>query len=109
MTSEDHVQKTSVDSDVATPADFPVKAKGGISGSQVEKMIKAGTVSKKGRVKSVGSSKPKRTQIVKKRKAPEPAESDQDFDFKTQAEVTTSNAAGGNDVATNAPSGKESN
>ena len=48
-------------------------------------------------------------QIVKKRKAPEPAESDQDFEFKTQAEVTTSNAAGGNDIAPNASSGKESN
>src|ERR1044072_4456614 len=109
MTSEDHVQKTSVDSDVATPADSPVKANGGISGSQVEKMIKAGTVSKKCGVKSVGSSRPKRTQIAKKRKAPEPAESDQDFDFKTQAEVTISNAAGGNDNAPSASSGKESN
>src|ERR1044072_8167231 len=48
----------------------------------LKKDKKAGTSKGKGRVKSVGSiSRPKRTPISKKRKAPEPSESDEESDF----------------------------
>src|ERR1051325_9658319 len=70
-------------------------------------MTRTGTSSKKYRVKSVGNFKPKRTQIAKKRKAPEPAESDQAFAFKTKAEVTVINVDDDNDNASSASSGTE--
>src|ERR1043165_5778316 len=91
MTSDDHIQATHVDSD--TLADFPVKAKGGISGSQDEKITRTGTSSKKYRAKFAGCSKCKRTPIAKKRKAPEPAKSDQASGFKIQAELAAGNVA----------------
>ena len=92
MTSADHVQATPADSDLDTLADSPVKAKDGIPGSQDEQMTRTGPSPKKYRVKSVGSSKPKRTQIAKKRKTPE---------------VTISNVDDDNDNASSASSGKE--
>ena len=107
MTSDDHIQETHVDSD--TLADFPVKAKGGVSGSQDEKRIRTGTSSKKYRAKFAGCSKCKRTPMTKKRKAPGPAKSDQASGFKIQAELAAGN---GTDAAANnedASSAKESN
>ena len=107
MTSNDQVQATHVDSDAL--ADFPTTAKGGISGSQDEKITRTGTSSKKYRAKFAGCSKCKRTPMAKKRKAPGHAKSDQASDFKIQAELAAGNDA---DDATNsekASSAKESN
>src|ERR1051325_9327402 len=50
---------------------------------------KAGTSKGKGKVKSVGGiSRPKITPIIKKRKVPEPSESDEDSDFNVEENVS---------------------